>query len=306
MILVRRHSPAHLPEADRLFAVGTLALAFLASFPPAAFPAESCTDEVLALPSVGRCSGCDDCSCNDCMRACKPHWEDKKTKKPKYSMKCEEECVRGFDRWHKDPCNPESDPPCGHIFVKKKLMKREEDKVERVLKYDIVGGGPEPAQRCSPPACDEAPAKRPNGTVALAPAPPHAPAADPLGPMPVGLDGYCPVTLYEHESWAEGRAQWGARHRGRTYLFASSEQQQLFLADPDRYAPALSGDDPVVALNAERSISGRREFGIIYQSRIYLFASPESRAAFSADPDRYALFVVGAEQSPPAIATVRR
>jgi hypothetical protein len=50
--------------------------------------------------------------------------------------------------------------------------------------------------------------------------------------MPLGLEGYCPVTLAEKGVWTEGRAQWGVRHRGRTYLFAGPEQQQPDGADP--------------------------------------------------------------------------
>jgi YHS domain-containing protein len=126
------------------------------------------------------------------------------------------------------------------------------------------------------------------------------PAADQHGPMPLGLEGYCPVTVVERGSWVEGRPQWGARHRGRTYLFAGPEQQQAFLADPDRYAPALSGDDPVLAFESGRSEPGRRAYGVSYQSRMYLFSSPESRAAFTSDPDRYTSRVMIAEGTAPA------
>jgi protein disulfide-isomerase len=114
--------------------------------------------------------------------------------------------------------------------------------------------------------------------------------------MPLGLEGYCPVSLVETGNWAEGQAQWGARHRGRTYLFSGLEEQQAFLADPDRYAPALSGDDPVVAFDSGSTVSGQRQYGVTYQQRIYLFASPESRAAFAANPQRYTSRVLLAEQ----------
>jgi len=126
------------------------------------------------------------------------------------------------------------------------------------------------------------------------------PPADQHGPMPLGLEGYCPVTVVERGSWVEGRPQWGARHRGRTYLFAGPEQQQAFLADPDRYAPALSGDDPVLAFENGRSEPGRRAYGVSYQSRMYLFSSPETRAAFTADPDRFTSRVMIAEGTAPA------
>ncbi|MFM8735620.1 MAG: thioredoxin family protein [Pirellulales bacterium] len=131
------------------------------------------------------------------------------------------------------------------------------------------------------------------------------PVADAYGSMPLGLEGYCPVTLAERGVWSEGRAQWGVRHRGRTYLFAGPEQQQAFLANPDRYAPALSGDDPVLAVDQGRSLPGRRTYGVTYQSRMYLFASPENRAAFTANPERYTTRVMLAERPAAAEGTRR-
>lgn len=130
-------------------------------------------------------------------------------------------------------------------------------------------------------------------------------SADPYAQesMPLGLEGYCPVTLASRGVWAEGQAQYGVRHRGRTYLFAGAAEQQAFLADPDRYSPALSGDDPVVALDVGRSLPGQRRFGVTYGSRMYLFSSPETRAAFQGQPERYAARIAQAEQ--PAQAGTR-
>jgi YHS domain-containing protein len=158
------------------------------------------------------------------------------------------------------------------------------------------------------------PPARPASPLGLASsAPPSAPAADPaaaapdtFGSMPLGLEGYCPVTLTDRGVWTEGRAQWGVRHRGRTYLFAGPEQQQAFLANPDRYAPALSGDDPVLAFESGRTTPGRRAYGVTYQSRMYLFASPETRATFSANPDRYTARVMLAERPAPGAEATRR
>ena len=132
---------------------------------------------------------------------------------------------------------------------------------------------------------------------------------DPYGSMPLGLEGFCPVTLLEKGAWTEGRPQWGARHRGRTYLFAGQTEQQAFLANPDRYAPALSGDDPVLAFESGTCMPGQRRFGVTYQSRMYLFSSPETRAAFAADPGRYASRIALAENTPPPAGgpdTIRR
>jgi len=144
--------------------------------------------------------------------------------------------------------------------------------------------------------------KKPAKAPVIAPPEPATPTAvavavtDSVGSLPLGLEGYCPVTLIDRGQWTEGRPQWGARHRGRTYLFAGVEQQQAFLASPDRYAPTLSGDDPVVAFDTGKQTPGLRRYGVTYQQRIYLFSSPETRNAFAANPQRYTERVIVAER----------
>jgi len=175
----------------------------------------------------------------------------------------------------------------------------------------VAGPGepPAPAQPEKKSAADAwlAAFKNPFGMFARPKADDAAPAAtepvagttvepDPVGSLPLGLEGYCPVTLVDKGTWVEGRAQWGARHRGRTYLFAGADQQRTFLADPDRYAPALSGDDPVLACDTGRQVAGQRRYGVTYQARTYLFSSPETRAAFAANPQRYTMRVTLAER----------
>ncbi len=144
------------------------------------------------------------------------------------------------------------------------------------------------------------------GAAQVAGSPAASAEPDSYGSMPVGLEGYCPVTLAERGVWVEGRAQWGARHRGRTYLFASAEQQKAFLADPDRYAPALSGDDPVLAFDAGKSTPGQRRYGVTYQSRTYLFSSTDTRDAFAANPQRYTSGAIVAENRTATTGSVVR
>jgi YHS domain-containing protein len=169
---------------------------------------------------------------------------------------------------------------------------------------------PMPTRAEPPPTMPPArPAMPVADAVAAAVVPPSHPepvTPDPYGSMPLGLEGYCPVSLADRGVWTEGRAQWGVRHRGRTYLFAGPEQQQAFLASPDRYAPALSGDDPVVVVDQRRSTPGRRAYGVTYQSRMYLFSSPETRAQFAANPERYTAPVMLAERPAPPTDVIRR
>lgn len=148
-------------------------------------------------------------------------------------------------------------------------------------------------------------APQPQATAATGKPENAAATPDPYGSMPLGLEGYCAVSLAEKGQWVEGRAQWGARHRGRTYLFAGAEQQQAFLANPDRYAPALSGDDPVLACDTGKQIAGQRRYGVTYQARTYLFSSTETRTAFAANPQRYTSRVKIAEAVPPTGTIVK-
>ena len=73
------------------------------------------------------------------------------------------------------------------------------------------------------------PANTPVTSTSEPSAPPKKPTAKETE-YPVALDGYCPVTLVEDNRWVRADPQWGARHRRRTYLFSSPEQQQKFHA----------------------------------------------------------------------------
>lgn len=110
---------------------------------------------------------------------------------------------------------------------------------------------------------------------------------------PVGLEGFCPVSLKEAGKWKKGDRQFGAIHRGRTYLFASATEQQKFLADPDAYSPVLSGADAVIFAEQGQLVDGNRNYGVALpngdRSEMYFFATPESRDRFEKNPRQYAV-----------------
>ncbi|REJ65956.1 MAG: thioredoxin [Planctomycetota bacterium] len=137
----------------------------------------------------------------------------------------------------------------------------------------------------------------PGGTAPRRPAPP-------VGPPPqYALDGKCPVELARQFTWVQGNVQFGAVHRGETYLFAGYEQQQAFLRNPDYYAPAISGLDPVMAFDHGQRVRGSLNLGVVYGDgparRVYLFSSEETRDRFERNKIRYAMAVRQAEVAPP-------
>jgi protein disulfide-isomerase len=120
------------------------------------------------------------------------------------------------------------------------------------------------------------------------------------------LEGYCPVTLFETRKWRRADARWGVVHRDRTYLFAGPDQQQKFLEDPDRYAPMLSGFDPVRYLEQGQLVEGRRQHGLWYRNQMFLFADEASLEQFWKNAEDFAPRVEQAMQRPVAGGPIRR
>ena len=121
--------------------------------------------------------------------------------------------------------------------------------------------------------------------------------AEKEGP-PLGLDGYCPVTLVEREKWVKGDPKYGAFHRGRTYLFASPEEQATFLDREgyDKYAPALSGYDAVKYAEQGALVDGKRVHGVFYRGQVFLFADEVTLQQFWTAPERFATTVRAEQQ----------
>ena len=92
----------------------------------------------------------------------------------------------------------------------------------------------------------------------------------------------------EKQQSAPGDRRYRAIHRGRTYLFTGPEQQRTFFKDPDRYAPVISGNDIVQAMEKGQAVPGKREHGVFYNGHIFLFADEVSLDKFSKNPAFYA------------------
>jgi protein disulfide-isomerase len=155
-----------------------------------------------------------------------------------------------------------------------------------------------PGQTGNPPASAESPAAEP---------PAATPTKAPILP-PIGMEGYCVVTLYQYnqklaeaqaagrdldpsiKGWIKGNKKFGAIHRGRLYLFVSADAQKAFLKEPDLYAPALSGYDPVIynETNQQKLVDGKRSYGLFFNNQVYVFSSEESLRKFQAAPKPFA------------------
>ncbi len=104
------------------------------------------------------------------------------------------------------------------------------------------------------------------------------------------------MTLIEQEKWVKGDPKWGAVHRGRTYLFAGPEEQRRFLANYDKYAPALSGYDCVKYAEQGTLIDGHRAHGVFYRGQIFMFADEVALQTFWSSPERFVPYVRAEQQ----------
>ena len=122
------------------------------------------------------------------------------------------------------------------------------------------------------------------------------------GRPPIGMDGYCPVTLINNQRWTKGDAEWGCIHRGKLFLFVSKETRDQFLLDPESYSPLLGGVDPVAFHEQGTLIEGKRNMGVFYETDegrqvIVLFHSSETREQFEREPTKFIQAVRMASQS---------
>lgn len=118
-------------------------------------------------------------------------------------------------------------------------------------------------------------------------APPVPVAQRPAMPR-VALEGFCPVALGMQGRWAPGDLRWTVVHKGWIYRLSGDDQRRQFLADPDRFAPAFSCNDPVFLTDRSQAVSGQVAYCAQYDGRLYMFATVATQARFNKNPQRYA------------------
>ncbi len=118
--------------------------------------------------------------------------------------------------------------------------------------------------------------------------PAQAEATDRKNSLPsIALGGYCPVALVSQGRWTRGDLRWTVVHGGSIYRLSGAAQRQQFLANPEAFAPACSGNDPVLAVEAGRTVPGQSAFCATYNGRLYMFSSAATQAEFNRNPQRY-------------------
>ena len=106
---------------------------------------------------------------------------------------------------------------------------------------------------------------------------------------PVALGGYCPVELTRNCRWVRGDVRFTVVHKGYIYRLSGPVQRRQFLANPDALSPVNSGQDPVLAVEEHRMVTGGVAYCATYNGRLYMFSGEATQAKFNLSPQRYAV-----------------
>jgi len=93
--------------------------------------------------------------------------------------------------------------------------------------------------------------------------------------------------VIEMKKWIKGNPQFSVQQDGKTYLFPSDEQRQMFLKNPDKYTPALGGDCVVAKVEMGKQVAGSVQHAALHGGRLFLFPNAQAKGMFLAAPEKY-------------------
>lgn len=95
-------------------------------------------------------------------------------------------------------------------------------------------------------------------------------------PMRVAIKGYDPVAYFSDKRPVKGAAEIKYDWDETRYLFASAKHREMFLANPDRYAPQFGAYCTSGTSKGKKS-EANPELWMVVDGKLYLFASPRAK-----------------------------
>jgi YHS domain-containing protein len=103
----------------------------------------------------------------------------------------------------------------------------------------------------------------------------------------ISADGYCLVTTVDSDVWIKGEPLISSDYRARRFLFLSGDEKAKFERTPERYAPMLDGNDPILACDNDLIVPGKRKFAMRHKDRTFFFALREHMDKFDENAGHY-------------------
>jgi len=102
----------------------------------------------------------------------------------------------------------------------------------------------------------------------------------------VAIDGFDPVAYFTKGKPAKGQTAFHADHKGRTWLFASAENRDVFLANPTQYAPQHNGWCAWAVAHGYAAEVDFIDGWFIAEDRLYLTWSADVKRRFLKNKDK--------------------
>jgi YHS domain-containing protein len=113
----------------------------------------------------------------------------------------------------------------------------------------------------------------------------------------IALGGFDPVAYFVEADAVRGKADFEHTYAGVVWRFRNEGNRAAFAADPKVYMPRFGGHDPVAVARGV-GVPGDPRLWLIVEGRLYLFYTPEARAAFGDNPKD---LIEAAERNWPAV-----
>lgn len=90
----------------------------------------------------------------------------------------------------------------------------------------------------------------------------------------LGLDGLDPVAFMGHFQRTLGKPAFRSKHRGQTYFFSNSTNQELFERNPDIFLPQLDGYCALTYAVSGSMVPASANHCKTINDKLYLFSNP--------------------------------
>jgi hypothetical protein len=100
----------------------------------------------------------------------------------------------------------------------------------------------------------------------------------------LAINGFDPVAYFTDGAALPGRGAFEYSFAGAVWRFRNEGNRAAFAASPDIYMVRFGGYDPVDIARGS-GVPGDPRLWLIMENQLFLFRTPEARAAFSGDPD---------------------
>jgi len=107
------------------------------------------------------------------------------------------------------------------------------------------------------------------------------------------IKGYDTVAYFTESKPVKGKSEFSTEYNKATWLFSSQENLDLFLADPEKYAPQYGGYC-AYAVSQGSTASIKPELFTIYKGKLYLNYNDSINDRWSANKDA---FIVDADEN---------